>query len=296
MTPESEYLVALARRVTDAYLAHTRPRAALLTGSAAVGESDRYSDLDLILYYDALPGEQAVEAAREQLGATDVKPPDDPSGREFGEAYTVDGVECQVGHVTIAAWEEDMASVLDGLAVESPIQKALGGLMDGMALHGDDLIGHWRAKAADYPDALARAMVKHYLRFFPLWYVADRLALRDATLWEQQVFVESAQRILGVLAGLNRRYYSPFQFERTHAFVAKMTIAPPRLADRLEALFRAERAAAILELENLVRETVELVGIHMSELDTAHIQLYVGERARPWTSEGPAPPSRERAH
>jgi hypothetical protein len=287
MTAESDYLVALARRLTDAYLVHTRPRAALLTGSAAVGDSDRCSDLDLILYYNTLPAEKTVEAAREQLGATDVKPLDDPSEREFGEAYSVAGVECQVGHVTIAAWEEDMASVLDGLAVESPIQQALGGLVDGGALHGDELIRHWQAKAADYPDALARAMVTHYLRFFPLWYVADRLALRDATIWEQQVRVESAQRILGVLAGLNRLYYSTYQLKRTHAFIGKMSIAPARLAGRLEALFGAERTAAIEELENLVRETVDLVGIHMPELDTAHIQLYMGERARPWSPEVP---------
>jgi len=283
MTAESDYLVALARRLAEAYLAHTRPRAALLTGSAAVGDSDRYSDLDLILYYDTLPAEKAVEVAREQLAATDVKPLDAPTAREFGEAYTVDGVECQVGHVTIAAWEGDMASVLEGLEVESPIQQALGGLLDSVALHGDELIGRWQAKAASYPDALAQAMVKHYLRFFPLWYVADRLALRDATIWEQQVRVESAQRILGVLAGLNRLYYSTYQFKRTHAFAAKMSIVPESLTDRLEALFGAERAAAIEELESLVRETVDLVGIHMPELDTAHIQLSMGERVRPWS-------------
>ncbi len=288
--------MALARRVTDAYLAHTKPRAALLTGSAAVGDSDRYSDLNLILYYDTLPAEHAVEAAREQLAATDVKPLDAPTTREFGEAYSVGGVECQVGHVIIAAWEGDMASVLEGLEmasvlegleVESPIQQALGGLLEGVALHGDDLVCHWQAKATDYPDALAQAMVKHYLRFFPLWYVADRLALRDATIWEQQVLVESAQRILGVLAGLNRFYYSTYQFKRTRAFVGKMRIAPARLADRLEALFGGDRAAAIQELENLVRETVDLVGSHMPELDTAHIQLYMGEWVRPWSPEAP---------
>jgi len=49
MTKESLYLRALAERVAAAYLAQTAPRAVLLTGSAADGRIDRYSDLDLIL-------------------------------------------------------------------------------------------------------------------------------------------------------------------------------------------------------------------------------------------------------
>jgi hypothetical protein len=97
----------------------------------------------------------------------------------------------------------------------------------------------------------------------------------------------SNRRILGVLAGLNRLYYSTYQFKRTQAFVGKMNLAPARLADRLETLFGADRATAIQELENLVRETVDLVGIHMPELDTAHVQLYMGERVRPWSPPAP---------
>jgi predicted nucleotidyltransferase len=38
-----------------AYVVHTQPRAILLVGSAATGEVDGYSDVDLILYYDLVP-------------------------------------------------------------------------------------------------------------------------------------------------------------------------------------------------------------------------------------------------
>ena len=42
--------------------------------------------------------------------------------------------------------------------VESPLQKAVAGLHDGIALHGGDLIEPWRAQA-EYPDGLARAPI-----------------------------------------------------------------------------------------------------------------------------------------
>ncbi|MDQ3702539.1 MAG: nucleotidyltransferase domain-containing protein, partial [Chloroflexota bacterium] len=66
-TLESVYLVALAERVAAAYVAHAGPRAVLLTGSAAAGESDTYSDIDLIAYYDQPPTDEARAAAREQV-------------------------------------------------------------------------------------------------------------------------------------------------------------------------------------------------------------------------------------
>jgi hypothetical protein len=197
----------------------------------------------------------------------------------------VDGVDCQVAHTTIAAWEDDMRSVLERLEVESPIQKALGGLLDGMPLYGERLIEQWQARTAVYPDALAQAMVTQYLRFFPIWYVADRLAMRDAALWLYQTYVESAQNILGVLAGLNRLYYSTFQFKRMRAFIGKMRFAPDDLADRLERLFTAPRNEAITDLEALARETVALVRAYMPEVETPNQPPLAGQRAQPWTPQ-----------
>jgi hypothetical protein len=282
-TPESAYLRELAQRIASAYHEAASPVAALLTGSAAEGESDRYSDLDLILYHDVLPAADALRAARDRCGACDFRLLGQGSEREFAEIYTVDGVECQVAHTTIAAWEDDMASVLQRLEVESPAQKALSGLLDGMPLYGSELIGRWRARAAVYPDALARAMLTHYLRFFPIWYVADRLATRDATLWLYQTYVESALNILGVLAGMNRLYYSTFQFKRMRAFIGKMRLAPNHLADRLERVFSAERSEAIADLEALAGETVALVRAHMPEIETENQPPLAGQRAQPWT-------------
>jgi hypothetical protein len=285
ITQESAYLRTLARRIAGAYWDTVRPAAALLTGSAAEGKSDRYSDLDLILYHDALPSEDALRAARERCEASEFRLLGQESKREFAETFVVDGVDCQVAHTTIAAWEDDMTSVLERLEVESPIQKALGGLLDGMPLYGERLIEQWLARTAVYPDALAQAMVTQYLRFFPIWYVADRLAMRDAALWLYQTYVESAQNILGVLAGLNRLYYSTFQFKRMRAFIGKMRFAPDDLADRLEHLFTASRNEAIADLEALARETVALVRAYMPEIETPNQPPLAGQRAQPWTPQ-----------
>jgi len=185
----------------------------------------------------------------------------------------------------LAAWETRWAKVVEQFTPGTETQKVIMGVLDGVALHGDDLIAGWKAYLSVYPEQLAEASVRHYLRFFPLWERTERLESRDAKLFYHQMLVEASQNLLGVLAGLNRRYYSTFQFKRMRRFVDRLRVAPEHLADRLDALFMLDPADAGIELERLVTETVALVETHMPTVDTASVRRLIGERQRPWTAE-----------
>jgi hypothetical protein len=157
----------------------------------------------------------------------------------------------------------------------------------GVPLYGEPLIQQWKAKVANYPDGLAQKMVEHYLKFFAIWGMQERFAKRDTTLWYYQILVESAQNLIGVLSGLNRLYYSTFQFKRMSRFIEQMEIAPENLAARLENLFDQEPPIAVKQLEALVQETVELVEIHMPEVDTSSAKRRLGWRQQPWELSEP---------
>jgi len=192
MTPESEYLIDLAKRNLQPYLALPQVRAALITGSAALGLSDRYSDIDIMIYYDALPGDDGLTAARLQNDGEVIWRVDNRAEGELMESYRVQGVECQIAHATIAAWERDMAIVLEQHDVNTPLHKALSGTPEGLPLYGAELIETWKAKIAEYPPALGQAMVEQHLQFFPLWNLQESLAARDAVLWHYQILTEAA--------------------------------------------------------------------------------------------------------
>ncbi|RUS99392.1 hypothetical protein DSM106972_078340 [Dulcicalothrix desertica PCC 7102] len=160
--------------------------------------------------------------------------------------------------------------------------KAMSGTLVGIPLYGETLIEQWKAKIADFPDGLAQTMVEHYLKFVPIWGMQSKLAKRDTTLWYYQIMVESSQNLLGVLSGLNRLYYSTFQFKRMNRFIEQMEIAPVNLASRLEGLFNHEATIAVDELEALVQETLELVEIHMPEVDTFKVKRKLKWRQQPW--------------
>src|SRR5258708_127757 len=162
------------------------------------------------------------------------------------------------------------------------------GLMEGRPLHGDELIRGWQARAAAFPQALRRATVEHYLRkVFLVWYSEAHMSRRDARLWLEQELIQIAFSVLGVLAGLNRMYFSPFQFKRTHRFVSQMTIAPIDLADRIDKLFEVPPSSAIRQAEQLVSETLELVRCHLPAADVSGLRRHLGEREQPWSTLSP---------
>lgn len=285
MTPQSKALLELAARVVAPYTTLPSIVAAMVTGSSAKGIADEFSDLDMTMYYDGdLPSEEDLRVLRESHGALARKwIIGDRASGSFAEAYVVERVEVQIGHTTVAAWEESIAEVLEGLDCTSPAQKALEGTLACRALYGEAHVERWKARIRAYPRPLGEAMVKKHLGFFPIWGLEHQFCTRDATIWYHEMLVQAAQNLVGILAGLNGLYFTTFQFKRMGRFLDAMTICPPELGPRVESLFRDDPGRAGSTLESLVRETLALVDEHMPSIDTAAARARLGWRQQPWT-------------
>ena len=278
------YLRALAGRIADVVVEETEPRAILLVGSAATGEADLYSDLDLIVYCDELPPVERVDAVVERLGGTGRQLIYPRTDDDHGEGFLLDSVECQLAFTRVSAAERELDRALGTDELESPLQKVVEGVQAGLPLRGEELRAAWQARVADYPDVLRRAMIVHHWRFFPLWYTARRLAVRDTYIWRRQVLVDAALDLLAVLGALNRLYVAPrFELKRLRKLTARMTLAPPALADRLERLFAADAEEAALELERLVGETKALVEAELPDLELPPLRRPLGARHEPFS-------------
>jgi len=289
MIDPSEQLRGLARRVADAYIAQTDARAILLVGSAASGEADYYSDLDLVLYHEHLPSEQALAEARRNIDAERFRL-SFQSEYGYGERYYLGAVECQLGHATIRHAEHTFARVVRELELEAELLKIISGLFDGIPLHGADLIERFR-RDCTYTDRLRRAMIEKHWKFFPWWYFQERLRTRDANVWRYEVLVRSVYGLLGVLAAINGVYFSTLEFKRAAKFVSRLQVAPTNLAARLEALFAQDERASTADLERLVDETATLVSTHFPDIDLtlqwAGQPTAPGSREAPWTLDEP---------
>jgi hypothetical protein len=285
-------LRALAQRLADSYRAHAQARAILLVGSAATSDADEYSDLDMLVYYDSVPSEDAVAEGPRALGAESYRgtawsdESGQPDERGFSERYSLDGVECQVGHISVGAFEREIARLVVDNEFNEELLKIMSGLFEGLPLFGEELIERWRRKAG-YTEELQRTTIEKRWKFFPWWYFQERLRTRDATAWRYDVLVQSAYGIVGVLAALNRLYFSTFEFKRAGKFISRLDVAPVNLAARLDALFDSDERRSTAELERLVAETQALVAQRFPDIDLAlewgGKPTPPGERESPWT-------------
>lgn len=284
MTPASRTLIALAEQITAPYTALPTLRAAMITGSAAKGIADHYSDIDMTMYYDgALPSDAELDAIRTGLGGSARRwLIGDRSEGGFAEAYGLHDIEVQIGHTLIDTWEETIAHVHSAEDVGTTAQKALEGTLACRALFGAPLIERWQAQIAAFPPALGRAMVAENLRFFAVWGLEPHFSSRDATIWYHEIVVATAQKLVAVLAGLNGLYFTTFQFKRQKRFIDQMALKPTDFAARLDRLFAAEMHSALPEIEALVGETIALVETHMPEVDTSAAKARLGWRVTPW--------------
>lgn len=276
-------LQKLVHTVCQPYSEMPQTRAILSIGSVSYGIVDESSDIDIALYYEELPSDEQLANAMIQNGATKLNW--QLGSRDEGsliDSYMVHGVECQFAHTTLAAMDRDMDSILVGLDVDSPFQKALSGVMAGTPIMGEPLIQQYKAKASAYPESLRIAMVHRFMNFQPLWAIEDRMSVRDAELWRMQALVDGSFNLLGVLAGLNRLYFSSFQFKRMGAFIYQMEFAPRGLVSRLATVFKGEPNASGVFRE-LVAETVALVEQQMPEVDTTVVHSRLNRTVHRWS-------------
>jgi hypothetical protein len=270
---------------------HTHPRAILLVGSVATGIADCYSDLDMLLYYDQVPpGDAMAEAARalraeHYRGTTWSDESGQPDEHGYSERYSLNGIECQLGHASVGAFEREITRVVVNHELDEELLKIMSGLFEGRPLFGERLIEEWRRKT-QYSEDLQRAMLEKRWRFFPWWYFQEKLRSRDATAWRYDVLAQSVYSIVGVLAALNRLYFSTFEFKRANQFTSRLEVAPANLAARLNALFDPDERRSTAELEQLVAETQALVAARFPDmelkLEWGGKPTPPGERASPW--------------
>jgi predicted nucleotidyltransferase len=280
-TPASLHLRAAAGRIVGETLQRVPLRAALLVGSAARGDSDFYSDLDLILYVDELPSDKTLIELRTAVSGTEPRPRE-RTEHACGEEFELGGTRVELPFITVARIESHFDQVLDRVEeIDTPLQKVLMGVLEGLPLHGAELIEQWRGRLREYPESLRRAMIGRHWNFVPLWYHADAMADRDGELWRLEALLEASFNLLAVLAGLNRVYFSRFQLTRLRSLTGRMALSPPDLADRLESVFQMAPEQAAAELERLVEEIHALVSAELPDLDLT-LRFPPGTRQRLW--------------
>ena len=261
---------ALAQRVADAHLA-LAPGAlcAMVFGSTAEdGLADSRSDVDMSLVFEQLPDKPALAQACCDAGSGEWAWRSGTLHEEgLAVSFRLDDVEVQVVYTDPRILQAQLDELLVQHKPDTLNHKIAEGLLKAQPLIGPEALERWRAQVAAFPPALGDAMMRHHLTEPTPWRWFGLLLQRDAALWSRELLVQACYRLLGVLAGLNRRYYTTFQFKRMRRFAERLTLAPPDLIARIEALLVTPLPEAFNALFTLDGEVLALLATHAPQID-----------------------------
>jgi hypothetical protein len=259
----------LAQRVADAHrVFDDGTLLALVSGSVVEDLADARSDIDMSVVLATLPDEAALQAACQRAGGT-------AWFWQTGQlhegglvvAFRLEGIEVQIGYASQATLNDQLDELLLRHNPDTPLHKLGEGLLKAEPLVGAERLAALKARLAAFPPGLAQAMLAFWLKTPMPWRAVSQILHRDATLWCHEILVEACWRQLGQLAALNSRYFTRFQLKRMHKLAASFAIAPPALAERIDALLQAPPRAAFDALHRLEGEVLALVAQHAPATD-----------------------------
>lgn len=253
MDHQTKWRLDAARTLAEKLKETDGIRAVVAAGSAARGYSDVYSDLELIAYWDRLPGAEEKRAIARELGASYRYPKID-YGHE--SALEIQGFPVDLWHKSVAGEEGVLDRVLKDFSTDLDDNNVADTVRTGIPLYGEELIREWQARTEEYPDELACRFLDEYLPHFHLRQL-HFAARRNNPAAFCNILSNIQSSLFIVLLALNGSYFPTYKwmFKRLHELPAK----PENLEWRLREMYKESPAKAAARLQEVLEETLELV-------------------------------------
>lgn len=280
MNPDSLWRYEVACKLAPLYAANPHVAAVILGGSTARGHADKYSDLEIGVFW--------------------YQPPTDDERRAVVEAADADLIRLYPYDVGECVWSDDfMIGRLDpetpksGLLVEvvnhtvdfiactvdaviqeydpNELKQNLVAVIDhGIPLAGDGIIADWKSQVSVYPRELAVAVINRHATINHFWRWEMWLARGDNRMMLSQAFNQVQYKIMRLLLALNRTYY--YGFKWLDEMIAGFEVAPENFSSRFKRILRLEPAESAQTLSALVEDTYTLVEKQFPEVDVGWLR------------------------
>jgi hypothetical protein len=295
MNAASQWRHALAQQLVPIYAVNPQVAAVLVGGSTARGHADRYSDIELGVFWHEPPTDSNRQTAAAQIrGDLIALYPYDPTEEVWCDDYMLgraqpdqpkSGVLVEVVHYTTDFLDRTFEAVLQRYTPDALKQNLIAGIVDGVPLYNEKLVQDWKARAALYPEALAVAVVNRYAQIDHFWRWEMWLERNSNLMMLYQAYSQVQQKLLHVLLGLNRVYY--FGFKWLEVVAARLQYKPEALVQRLTRVYQVEPALGAQELTMLVEETYDLIEQHLPQVDVAWLRTVFRYRRPLWDQAPP---------
>jgi len=308
MNDATRWRTSLGRTVAQAYIQDKNVAAVALGGSVGRGWADAHSDIELFVFWQEPPSNDARSAAVARAGGTiDIlwtSPPADTEYHalieradgcvgqlwpyeddEWSEHFYVNCVNIGVSGFLVATIDRYLIDLIERYDPAEGKQIIVAAVQHGVPIYGLELVQHWQAQASSYPVGLAQAVIVEQLELDEQWSAVDMLAERDERLILYTLFARMTQRIVRILLALNGMYLPDPRLKWLDRLVAQMEIKPVQLDLQLKQVFQLEPKTVVVVLQQLFDETLALVVAHVPSIDVHYAHVWSRIRRAYWPND-----------
>jgi hypothetical protein len=261
--PHTKWRIDFARHLAKRLVTFEGLKAIVIAGSVARDYADRYSDIEIPIFWEALPDDTTRQALVAALNAEFLYGYDGPA-RE--DQLLIHGVQVDLWHIPVLHQEEILRAVLHKHHFDLSTLNALDTIRSCIPLYGDEIVQDWKRQAQEYPDKLAEKIIQEHLASFSvgeLFILAQRN--NPTAFYAQLSFLQ--QEIFLVLLALNRMYFPTFKW--LCRVLESMQVKPAAIDYRFRQAYKVPYTEAIADTKLLLEETVQLVERQFPQIDTA---------------------------
>lgn len=265
MNDESQWRLEKGKQVAALYAMNPKLVALVVAGSVGRDWADEWSDIELDLFWNEPPTDDDRKSVIEALnGQIEYYFP--LEGFEWADAYFVDGLKVEVSSFLATTLDEFIHAVLDEYDTDVDKQLRFAALQNSIPLYGTEQIEKWRAQLAQYPDELARRIIKDNIEFGG-WNGVEMLFARGDILLAYDLLVKTQKQVLAVLLALNHTYMAHPRGKWLAQVADAMQYKPARLAERMTFALREGSVAGAREMHGVIEETFALVEKQFPDMD-----------------------------
>jgi hypothetical protein len=280
-TAASQWRIELARDLTRYYAAHPAIKMIVIGGSPSRGLADQYSDLDIVVYWEAIDLPWLEQVPLRPVGGEQYLLRKMGEEGVYLEEYYFGPLKVDLGHITLALWEALTDDVVKNLNPVPDNLKTIAGFLAATVLHGAELYEEWHRRLATYPEGLAPRVVRQHLRIFQRGCLTHQGLERGDVLYFQDGLCQMLKNVLGILAGLNRVYFSSAEPRWLQYELSRMPIQPEGTWPRMLRILTGDPRQAERLLTELIEEVLDLVAKHLPEVDTSRIRRFYAKALEP---------------
>jgi predicted nucleotidyltransferase len=295
MNEASQWRHTFAQPLASIYAANPHVAAVLLGGSTARGHADRYSDIEVGVFWHQPPTDTDRQTAANAINGDLVRLYlYDPGEEVWCDDYMLgrhhpdqpkSGVLVEVVHYTTDFLNRTFDAVLQDYNPDALKQLLIAGVVDGVPLYHGELVQHWKDRVAMYPDGLALAVIQQHAIIDHFWRWEMWLARSTNLMQLYHSYVQVQHQLLHVLLGLNRVYY--FGFKWIDVVAERLRYKPDDLVRRLSRVYQVAPDQGAHELTALVEETYTFVEQQFPQVDVAWLRSVFRYRRPVWDDAPP---------